>query len=378
MPHSSIWLLLLTFVVSGLSTLFCMPRLLKFCQQRGLYDIPNERKVHHNKIPRLGGLLFAPAMAAGMGMSYLLLTLCQVSTDLPVFRLSTLVLMAGLFLVYLIGILDDVLGLKASFKFCVQLAATLLMPLCNLHLNNFYGFCGIHELPLWASYPLTVFVCLLIVNSINLIDGIDGLSSGLSVITLVAFTVLFGQLGVLSYNLLTMGLLGSVLAFFYYNVFGSEARGTKTFMGDTGSLVLGYAIAYLAIKYAMHNPAVFPLRPHALLISFSLVLVPCFDLVRVAFGRIGRGVGIFHPDKTHLHHLCLSAGFSMHRSLLMILALQIGFILMNYILFELLGASVTFIVPLDIFLFALFVHFLRVKQKKITKPISAPKTERRT
>ena len=363
MHTTDILYLLLTFSASLMVTFVAMPWLLRLCRVRGLYDMPNERKVHQNKIPRLGGLLFAPAMVVGMAVSYLLMTMLEPTTELPVFRLSTMILMAGLFLIYLIGILDDLLGLKASFKFLVQFAATLFMPLCGLYIDNFYGFCGLYEIPLWASYPLTVFVCLLIVNSINLIDGIDGLSSALSMIMLGVFAFVFAQLGVLSYTLLAVGLIGAVLAFFYFNMFGSVERGTKTFMGDTGSLVLGYAIAYLAIKYAINNPAVLPYRPHALLFSFTLVLVPCFDLVRVAVGRLWRESGIFSPDKSHLHHLCLAAGFSMRHSLLLIVGLQVALNVLNWFFYTHLQLSALSIVISDILCFAFFIFWLKWKAK---------------
>ena len=258
----SIIQLVITFVVSFAFTALLMPWLIELCRQKGLYDQPNERKVHHNKIPRLGGLLFAPAMSIGIVAGFLYLGVSVESSQLPVFRLSTMILMAGLFLIYLIGVLDDLLGLSARVKFAVQVAASAFMPLCGLYINNLYGLFGLWEIPFWAGSALTVFACLLIVNSVNLIDGIDGLSSGLSMLALTAFAALFWELGVESYTLVSLGLIGAVAAFFFFNVFGSERRGTKTFMGDTGSLVLGYTLAYLSIKYAMNNPSVLAPRPH--------------------------------------------------------------------------------------------------------------------
>lgn len=350
--------ILIAFLTSMALTFITMPWLLRLCRRRGLYDLPNERKVHKNKIPRLGGLLFAPAIAVGMTMGLIAMVLTDGTCELPVFRLSTLILSVGLFLLYLIGVLDDLLSLKASFKFAVQLATTLFMPLCGLYIDNFYGFCGIYELPVWVSYPLTVFVCLLIVNSFNLIDGIDGLSSGLSIISLGAFALLFVHLNVLSYTLLAVALIGSVAAFFYFNMFGREERGTKTFMGDTGSLVIGYTIAYLAIKYAMNNIAVLPYRPQALLVSFTLVAVPTLDLVRVALGRLRRGEGIFHPDKTHIHHRTMAAGFSMRQSLLLILALQLAIIAINLSGYYLLQLNANVLVPVDLMLFTAFILWM--------------------
>lgn len=365
MTYYPLIVLALTFLVSFVLTRLAMPWLLNLCRRRGLYDMPNERKVHSNKIPRLGGLLFAPCMSIGMIAGYFLLSFFEKSSEVPVFRLSTVILMVGLFLIFLIGIFDDLFGLKASFKFLVQFTATVFMPLCGLYINNFYGFCGIYEIPLWVSYPLTVFVCLLIVNSINLIDGIDGLSSGLSLIALGAFAALFWCLGITAYTMLAVGLMGTVVAFFLFNMFGSEEKGTKTFMGDTGSLVLGYALAYLAIKFAMHNPLIFSYRPEALLVAYTLLLVPCFDLVRVAVGRLLRGEGIFHPDKTHIHHRCLAAGFSMRKSLLLILALQFSLIAFNLIGFFVAGLSSTLIVAIDIVVFSAFVGWMNYRAKRL-------------
>lgn len=187
----------------------------------------------------------------------------------------------------------------------MQVAASAFMPLCGLYINNLYGLFGLWEIPFWAGSALTVFVCLLIVNSVNLIDGIDGLSSGLAMLALTAFAALFWELGVESYTLVSLGLIGAVAAFFFFNVFDSERRDTKTFMGDTGSLVLGYILAYLSIKYAMNNPSVLAPRPHGMVVVITLLAVPVFDLVRVACMRLVHGKGIFHPDKTHIHHLAL-------------------------------------------------------------------------
>ncbi|MCF0235944.1 MAG: undecaprenyl/decaprenyl-phosphate alpha-N-acetylglucosaminyl 1-phosphate transferase [Bacteroidaceae bacterium] len=355
---------LTALIASLLLTLIAMPWLLRLCERRGLYDMPNERKVHSNKIPRLGGLLFVPAMAVGFALSMLVMVLTDGEQAVPVFRLSTLIMAVGLFLLYLIGILDDLLGLRASFKFLAQAAATAFMPLCGLYIDNFYGFCGIYALPIWVSYPLTVFVCLLIVNSINLIDGIDGLSSGLCILSLSAFALLFMHLNVMTYTLLAAGLVGTLIGFFYFNMFGKVERGTKTFMGDTGTLVLGYAIAYLAIKFAMNNNSVLPYRPCALLVSFTLVAVPTLDLVRVAIGRILGGKGIFHPDKTHIHHRAMAAGYTMHQSLAIILVLQLTIIAINFGGYFLLDLSSNILVPIDLALFASLILWFGHRQRQ--------------
>ena len=261
------------------------------------------------------------------------------------------------------------MGLRATFKFAIQLSTALFLPFCNLYVNNFDGLFGLGEVAVWVGYPFTILLCLLIVNSINLIDGIDGLASGLSVIALTAFAVLFARLDVLMYTLLTASLIGAVLVFMYYNLFGKAERGTKTFMGDTGSLILGYALAYLVMKYSMSNSAVLPARPHALMIACTLLLIPIFDLIRVALTRLVHGKGMFHPDKTHIHHLCMAAGFSMRQSLVMILSAQLFFILLNVCLLLLANVSPTVVLAIDILLFAGGIWWLVLRGKRLNNSI---------
>ncbi len=325
-----------------------MPLLLRLCKVRGLYDMPNDRKVHQNKVPRLGGVFFAPAMIVGLTAAFLMMILS--GDGLPTFSAQVFFVSAGLFLIYLIGLTDDVLGLNARLKFLVQFVSALFLPLCGVCLNNLYGLFGVHELPLWAGYPLTVFIALLVINAINLIDGIDGLSSSLSLIALAAFTLLNYRIGGITSAILSAGLVGTVLAFLYFNMLGKVERNTKTFMGDTGSLILGYALAFFVIKYAMFDPSLHN-KPEPLLTSFTLLIVPTFDLVRVALARLRRGVSIFHADKTHIHHKFLAVGLSMHRSLAVILLLQLLFIALNPLLHTL-NVDTIGIILVDILLFA--------------------------
>ncbi len=348
LPPYSLLFVATSFVVTVLITWVSMPWLLRLCKQRGLYDLPNERKVHHNKVPRMGGVLFMPC--ASIGMTATLLLMLALNAEPPGFKFSTVLVITGIVLIYLIGLLDDVAGLNANFKFVVQLVASLFLPVCNLYINNLYGFLGIYEVPIWVGYPLTVFISLLVVNAINLIDGIDGLSSSLCMLILGIYTVVFLQLGVVIYSIFSISLLGAVMVFFYFNMFGREDRMTKTFMGDTGSLILGYAIAFLSFKYAMDAPAVLPARPVAILFAFTLLIVPTFDLIRVAFGRLFRGEGIFTPDKTHIHHKFMAAGCSMRAALCFIVLLQVAFNLMNLGLYHC-GVDITLIVAADVLLF---------------------------
>ncbi len=347
----------ISFAVAMAVTFVCMPVLLQFCKTRGLFDMPNSRKVHHNCIPRLGGTLFVPAMLAGM-FAVGALSMWQ---DDGYFTLgiSSVLMFVALIMVYTIGLIDDVLGLDAKVKFAIQFIAAAFMPVCNLYINNLYGFCGIYEIPVWVGYPLTMLIALTLINAINLIDGIDGLSSGLGVIALGVFSYLFIRLGSPVFAVFSLGLAGSLVAFMYYNLFGSAERFTKTFMGDTGSLVLGFSLTYLCIKYCMFNPAVFHTQNCPILVSFTLVAVPVFDVVRVAVSRVSRGKGMFTPDKTHIHHLCLATGMSMRRALVCVLALQVAIDGLNLLLFKVCGVGSTLIVLADIIVYAVIVIVLQ-------------------
>lgn len=357
------YLLFLAFAVSLVFTAAAMPWLLRFCQKRGLFDMPNERKVHHNKIPRLGGVLFTPAILLAFSACIIAVLVEGNSEITP--HLSTFLLFGAFFMIFIIGLIDDLLGLDAKVKFVIQFVASLFMPLCNLYINNLYGFCGIYEVPVWVGYPLTILISLVIINAFNLIDGIDGLSAGLGIVCVGTFTLIFTHIGMYVFSIYTMALLGTLIAYLYYNLFGRVERGTKTFMGDTGSLILGYSIAYLCIKYAMFNPDAFPVQRCPILLSFTLVAVPVFDLIRVAVTRLAKGKGMFTPDKTHIHHLFLAQGMSMHCALGCILLLQIVINVANILLFRYADTDPTLLVGLDIVIYALVAFGLQHKAKNV-------------
>lgn len=349
---SNILYISISFVASLIIALAMTPFIIKICQDKNLYDQPNGRKVHKLAIPRLGGTVFMPSMAIGVVTS-LLIMYGDVHQNFDVY-ISTFVLAIGSLLIYLIGILDDLNGMKAMHKFLIQLTTAIFFPLCNLSINNLHGLFGVHEIPIFLSYPLTLFVILLIVNAMNLIDGIDGLSSSLTVMILLAFTVLFHQLHFGLFCLISAGLAGAVLAFFFYNVFG-KVGGLKIFMGDSGSLFIGYVIAYLAIKYQMSNEAAgLPYREESLLISWTLVFLPCIDVIRVAIMRKLKGKDMFEADMTHIHHRIMQTGLSMHLTLCVILALYLAFCLLNYGLY-IGGLGMTWIILSNILLYGIFI-----------------------
>lgn len=233
-------------------------------------------------------------------------------------------------LLYFIGVVDDIFSISASTKFGVQLLVATSFPASGLYVDSLYGFLGIHALPLWLSWALTIFLLLLIINAVNLIDGIDGLAGGLVLMSLAVFGVHFLKFALIPLVVLCASLGGAISAFLFFNITGSVERRTKTFMGDSGSLFLGVVLGYLILLYAQQETAVLPAHADGLIVGYTVLLVPCLDLCRVAIGRLCRRQGIFIADKTHLHHKLMDAGLSMRRTLLAILALQASFVALNF------------------------------------------------
>ncbi len=346
------WLyVLLAFTLSLASGFLIIPRIVDFCLKRKLYDMPDERKVHHNAIPRLGGLAFMPCMFFAFLMS--LYVFNCVTDNMPVsINLWTCSFLVSLFMVYSVGLVDDIIGLGAPIKFLVQIVAACLLPMSNLYINNLYGFCGVESIPFWIGAPITVFVIVFIDNAINLIDGIDGLSGGLALISLTGFLMCFGREQVWTYCVLIAGLMGVLVAYLYFNIWGSVERKRKIFMGDSGSLTLGFVLGFLMVKFAMNSTAVMPYRSDGLLLAYTLLIVPCFDVVRVVMVRLRVGQPLFQADKRHIHHKLLRCGLTQRKALVVILLLQMLFVLVNTMLSGVI--DITYIVLIDVALFIAF------------------------
>lgn len=326
--------ILIAFIISAFVARLIIPRILLISFRKRLFDVPDERKIHKRAIPRLGGVSFFPTI---------LLSCCTVLTIrilagygismLPSFYLlpEFLALVCGMVLLYLTGIADDLVGVRYRQKLAVQIICASLFPVVGLWINDLYGLFGLYLVPAWFGIPFTVLTIVFITNAINLIDGIDGLASGLSSVALVVFGILFIDKGLWIYAMLAFSTLGVLVPFFYYNVFGSAEHARKIFMGDTGSLTLGYVLSFLAIKYSQHTEFI-PVTQGALVIAFSTLIVPSFDVIRVVIVRVYNGKSPFEPDKSHIHHQFLAMGFTVRKAMLLILFISCVFSGMNILL----------------------------------------------
>ena len=355
-------------MVAALLGRLVIPGVLMVAFDKNLFDLPDERKVHDRPIPRLGGVSFFPVIVFCMFVACLFLLRCPYcegffsSNIVP----EMLALVAGLTLLYVVGIGDDLVGVRYSRKFLVQIVSALLIPAAGLYINNFYGLFGIGEIPSYIGVPFTVLLVVFVTNAINLIDGIDGLASGLSSVALVMFGITFAIEGLWMYSLLAFICVGVLIPFFCYNVFGNVEKQHKIFMGDTGSLTLGFILSLLAIKYSMYTG----MTDHSvdgapLMTAFSMLMVPCFDVLRVVMGRLRRKAHPFKPDRTHLHHKFLLMGFKPRTSMMLILLMAAGYIVMTYALINVgVPANVVFVWDLMVWIVSNIWFSIVIRKKR--------------
>ena len=309
-----------------------IPRILVISHKKRLYDVPDARKVHTMPVPRLGGLSFFPVILMSM---FLVIGFRLYFWDVNVSGLSFnmlyeyLFLFVGMTLLYLVGVCDDLVGVGYRYKFAVQIAAAFLLVLSGNWFDSFGGLFGIYSVPVWVGVPFTVFIVVYITNAINLIDGIDGLASGLCCIALSVLSVIFFLRGQYVYALLAVCTLGILMPFWCYNVFGNANRGHKLFMGDAGSLTLGYVISFLIIHMSVTNEVSPTLSNPYMVIAFSTVLVPLLDVIRVVLHRLREHKNPFLPDKNHFHHKLLRTGMRVRVVMVTILGIAVSFIGLN-------------------------------------------------
>ena len=319
---ANLYIIISAFVSAVILGRIIIPNILIISLRKRLFDVPDERKVHKRPIPRLGGVTFFPVIL----FSLCVFTAVRLMTGHGPAETSTtdlvcefLFLTGGLTLLYIMSIADDLIGVRYRKKFLVQIISAAMFPLSGLYINNFYGLFGIYLIPAEVGIPLTMLLVVFITNAINLIDGIDGLASGLSMVALLVFGVLFVHFRMWSYAMLAFVTVGVIIPFFSYNVFGSADLGRKIFMGDTGSLTLGYILSFFVIKYCMYEPdMLLTMKTSPVLVSFSVLMVPCLDVIRVVLRRARNKRALFMPDKTHIHHKFLAMGFSPRRALVTI------------------------------------------------------------
>jgi UDP-GlcNAc:undecaprenyl-phosphate/decaprenyl-phosphate GlcNAc-1-phosphate transferase len=339
--------ILLTASVSFIISFLAIPVVLQIAEQKKLYDVPDERKVHTHAVASLGGV----GIFGGFLLASLLSIQGQANPEFQYFFAAALV-------IFFLGLKDDLVVLSASKKFIGQMvAASIIIHLGQVRLDSMYGLFGFEKLDEGFSLALSYLTIIVVINSFNLIDGIDGLAASLGILTMVIFGTYFFINGpqYQAYALLAYALAGSLIAFLIFN-----HHPAKIFMGDSGSLMVGLINAILVIKFinVAHNPQVdFPFTS-SVAIGFSILIVPLLDTLRVFAIRIFNGRSPFTPDRNHIHHLLLNWGLGHTGVTLVCVTINAGFIALAYSL-RFLGSTYVLLIMLALAFAGLSVLYYR-------------------
>lgn len=289
--------ILLSLAIAFTITFLAIPVIIFVAESKKLYDLPDARKIHNSPIPSLGGL----GIFAGFIVSCLIIIPFSQAPEFQYY-------FAAAFVIFFLGLKDDILDISPIKKFIGQvLAAFLIIYKGGLQVQSMYGFLGIHDLPPMFSLIFTYLTVIVIINSFNLIDGVDGLAGSLGLMAAVIFGVYFSSLNMLPYAILAFTLAGSLSAFLIFNL-----QPARIFMGDTGSLLLGLVHAILVIKFitVSNAPGSVAFISAAPAIGFTVLMIPLLDTFRVFGIRILHRRSPFSPDRNHIHHLLLDRGLS--------------------------------------------------------------------
>ena len=360
-------LILITLLLSAAIVSYLIPKLLLISLQKRLINIPNNRTIHIAISSRLGGISFYLAIFLSVCLCLCFVGLYDKQLWHEVITISFLFEGCALFIIYLVGIADDVVGVRYKYKFCAQIISALLIITSGTWITNLHGFCGIEMIPDCVGISLTIFLFVFITNSINLIDGIDGLASLLSIVALLVYGILFIHLADDADSLIVFATIGALLPFFYYNVFKIRKRTqSKIFMGDAGSLLIGLILSIMAVKlWNVHSSVSGNSVSYYYILAYTMLIVPCFDVVRVILFRIKTHKHIFSPDNSHIHHKLIKLGLTQHQTLLTIASVSLFFLILNISLIQIVDINIIVIVDVLIWTtFNIIIKKITIKTQK--------------
>ena len=326
---SPLYCIFIPFFISLFLVVWIHPRLVKIALLKNIVDNPDARKLQRTPVPVLGGVAVFFGIVIGIG-----------SVGGVVNSSGLLIIIMAMMAMLYTGTMDDILNLSPALRFLIEiLVVLLLIHVGGSCIDNFHGLWGIGQIPQWIAVPLTVVASVGIINAINLIDGVNGLSSGFCILACIMFGTLFYLSGCMKMTLLAVVSVGALIPFFFHNVFGKTSR---MFIGDGGTLVMGTVMSVFGIEVLRtDSPCSAYASPTVGLIPFALAVlcIPIFDTLRVMSTRILKGTSPFHPDKTHLHHMFIRLGASHIATTFAILTLNISVVLCWWLLKHL-GASI--------------------------------------
>lgn len=323
------WLLIIPPVMSFLAVTWIYFKILKLAKVKELVDNPNARKLQKLPVPVLGGLAVFFGVAFGTLVSSTMTNLWAMG---PVFTAMVIMLY--------VGWMDDILSLSAKTRLGVEIVVILGMCLgTDGWVDSLHGLWGIGQFSLFIAVPLTLFAGVGIINAINMIDGVNGLSSGLCMWCSFIFGFALLQSGDVADAVLAFCMTAALIPFWLHNVFG---KSSKMFIGDSGTMVLGVLMAWFVIQILRHDTVIWWTEiKEVSLVAFCLAVlaVPVADTIRVMIGRIRKGKSPFSPDKTHLHHIFIKFGMSHAITTATIVGIDIVIALLWYFSYKVLGWS---------------------------------------
>ena len=315
--------IILGFSFSFLITYLAIPTIIKISRRKNLMDEPGARSSHLRKIPNLGGV----AVFFSLGV-------CA-----PIFAYELFdrykFLFASFIILFFVGVMDDIMVLRAYKKLLAQILVSALMVIgSDVRIRNLFGLFGVYEINYYISVIFSIVTFIILINAFNLIDGIDGLAGSYTIVTSALFGISFFRLGSVNDPLviLCIIIIASSIGVFVYNL--SNKRSTKIFMGDTGSMILGFLLSFTAISFidifiAKRDVVFFHLQS-APVIAVAILILPIIDTITVIITRLYYGKSVLSPDKNHIHHKLLNLDLTHKRSTAYIIAYFTFIIMVAY------------------------------------------------
>jgi UDP-N-acetylmuramyl pentapeptide phosphotransferase/UDP-N-acetylglucosamine-1-phosphate transferase len=315
-PNLTYWLLLIggSIIISAL----IMPLIIKLNTWLNCFDVPDARKIHKTKIATMGGL--------GIYVTLLAVYLLSGIYSLPAYFWFSLTVLV------ITGVFDDVFGLRWYVKLLFQAIAAFILIYLGFNYSVLFEQIGLTFIPAFLQPVLLVFLIILYINAFNLIDGLDGLAGGLATINFLAFGILNYHFGNFPLSWLSFVLVGGLIGFLIFNM-----HPAKIFMGDTGSLTLGFlliVVAFNTYQFHHHIPELNITEKHLFIWVISGILIlPFADAVRVFFTRLAHKQAPYYPGKDHVHHLLLKSGFSQRDTALILYGVNVLFLLTGLVIY---------------------------------------------
>jgi UDP-N-acetylmuramyl pentapeptide phosphotransferase/UDP-N-acetylglucosamine-1-phosphate transferase len=353
------WLsILIAFGSAFIITWYYVPKIIIVVRKRHLEDKPERHKIHRSEVPTLGGI----GIFSGFIFGYLISVNGRVS-ELSFFT-------AAIMLLFFVGVKDDLVYLHPKKKFIGEIISALIIILfTDLRITHLHGFMGATDISSVNSFIITLLLFIVIINAVNFIDGIDGLAASIGIITSVLLGVFFWLSGDHGYAMISAAFAGALIAFMRYNLSNDPSK--KIFMGDTGSLILGFTLTVFTIHFneLIANGKPFIKLHSAPAFSIALLILPLFDSLRVIILRLYNKQPVFVADHRHIHHLMLRAGFTHRQATWRLSLFNVSMIAITFLL-DPVGIFPLTIILLSLCLAATYmlIRVVRRKESVLQKP----------